>query len=49
MRRWIPEIEGGWEICVNGVGVLETFVKVWLLLSETGSHWRTEEVGWVRL
>lgn len=48
MRRWIPEVEGDWEICVSGVGVLGDLCEG-LAFTETGSYWRTEEVGWVRL
>ena len=41
---------GGWEVCVNGVGVLETFGKVLAFtLSDTGNHWTTEGVGWVSM
>lgn len=28
VRRWDAEVARGREVCVNGVGVLETFVKV---------------------
>lgn len=48
IRRWVLEVDGGWEVCVNGVRVLETFVKVLAFtLSDTGNHWATEGVGWV--
>ena len=32
----------------NGVGVLDTFVKMFIL-NEIGNHWRTEDVSRLRL